>query len=141
MAALYRIVNTNVGHCAGGRKAKWRFFETGRRLWSASRPWLRLPYQNHVPSRQGCGVEVGLPSLYSHRLSRRTGIGAIGSNSSNKDVLARRQIAIIALALAKAGHVNSAIEFFPAGRTSDNAPGLVFCGCIKFRRGRCHEFL
>ena len=42
---------------------------------------LLFPYQNQIPSRQGCGVGVGVPSLDSQRLSRRMGACFIRSNS------------------------------------------------------------
>ena len=46
-----------------------------------------------------------MPSLHSHRFSRWMGTGAIGRNSSRKDVLACRQVAVVTLPLTKACRV------------------------------------
>jgi hypothetical protein len=43
--------------------------------------------------------------LYSHGLSARTGTGAIGINPDGEAVLARRQVAIVIIALGKASHI------------------------------------
>jgi len=51
---------------------------------------LVASYQNQFPSRPSCGINVSLPSLYSHGLSPRTGTGAIGINSGRQPVLAGR---------------------------------------------------
>ncbi len=54
------------------------------------RHWLWVLYQPQILSRPGCCVGVGLPSLYSHRLSPRTSTGAIRVNPDGKAVLACR---------------------------------------------------
>ena len=66
---------------------------------------LRIPYQNQIPSRPGCGIAVGLSSFYSQGLSPRTGTGLMGFSPGGYDVLSGRQIATVVSALAKASHV------------------------------------
>ena len=48
---------------------------------------LLVPYQNQILSRPGCGVGVGLPSLYSYGFFPGPGTSAIGINSGGKAVL------------------------------------------------------
>jgi len=70
--------------------------------------WHRLtlvPYQGHISSRQACGEGVGLPCFYSQVFLRRTGAAWIGINPSGNDVLACRQVATVASALAKVSHI------------------------------------
>jgi hypothetical protein len=72
--------------------------------------WHRLtlvPYQNQIPARPGCGIGVGLPSLYSYSFSPRTLTGLKGINAGGNYVLARRQVPIVVSALGKAPHVLS----------------------------------
>src|SRR5438094_459814 len=66
---------------------------------------LLVSYQNQLPSRPGCGVGVGLPSLYGQCFSCRTFTAGIGVTSRRKRVLACRQVAIVISALGKASHV------------------------------------
>ena len=57
------------------------------------RGWRRLTpvrHQSHIPSRQGCGKGIGLPSLYSQGFSRRLRTGHVGINPGDNGVLACR---------------------------------------------------
>src|SRR4030095_6658917 len=66
---------------------------------------LLVPQQPQIPSRPGCRVGVGLPSLYSQGLSGHTGTGLMGFTPGGYDVLPGRQIATVVSTLAKASHV------------------------------------
>src|SRR5436190_23889800 len=67
--------------------------------------YLVVPYQSQILSRPGCGIGVGLPSLYSQGFSPRTGTGTVGINSSGNYVLTCRQIAVVISALSKTSYV------------------------------------
>src|SRR6266436_3201795 len=68
---------------------------------------LPVSYQNQIPARPGCGIGVGLPSLYSYGFSPRTLTGLKGINPGGNDVLPCRQVPIVVSALGKAPHVLS----------------------------------
>jgi hypothetical protein len=67
--------------------------------------FLLVPYQTQIPSRPGCRIGVGVPSLYGQGLSARTCTGLMGISPDGYDVLAGRQIATVVSALAKGSHV------------------------------------
>src|SRR6266403_5814522 len=66
---------------------------------------LLVSYQNQIPSRPSRCIGVGLASFYSQGFSPRTGTDAIGINSSDNDMLACGQVAVVIPALGKASHV------------------------------------
>jgi hypothetical protein len=67
--------------------------------------YLRISYQNQIPSRPGCSERVSVASLYSHSFFSGTGTGLTGIAPDGYDVLTCRQVARVASALAKASHV------------------------------------